>query len=336
MKNKTKLVATVAVFAAIVAFVGLYRGMRTWELVESQKQLEEQLQNQSYASTNHEKQMYFKDSWYSKKENIETVLLMGLDKFEEDISETESYRNHQQADFLALLILDHEKKSCDVLSINRDTMADMTELGIANQPIGTVNAQLALAHTYGSGGVDSCLNTIDAVSNFLYGTKIDHYLSVTMDAVPLVNDAVGGVTLVVEEDFSAVDPSLKQGEKVTLKGAQALTYVRGRKDVADNSNINRMERQKQYLAALYEQMQKKLEKDSNFMLKLLTDLSPYMVSDYSISQVSGQLDSGLEYELGQFHSIAGESVKAEEFMEFYADDEALKEQLVELLYEEVE
>ena len=271
---------------------------------------------------------------YVIRDQLETMLFLGLDTYDGDT--LDSYNNNKQADFLLLIVVDNENSSYTALQINRDTMTDITELGIANQPIGTVNAQLALSHTYGSGGIDSCLNTVDAVSNFLYGTKIDHYLSVTMDAVPLVNDAVGGVTLVVEEDFSAVDPSLKQGEKVTLKGAQALTYVRSRKEVGDNTNIGRMERQKQYLAALYEQMQKKLEEDSSFMLKLLTDLSPYMVSDYSISQVSGQLDSGLEYELGQFHSIAGESVKGVEFMEFYADDEALKEQLVELLYEEVE
>lgn len=333
MRKKHLLLGTAAIFAAVLVTVFSLTFLKNWEEEKIRQEMEQLLEE----SKNTKKgDLNYQGQWYNLREDVETVLLIGLDKFEQDIPETESYRNHQQSDFLALLILDHEKKVCDVLSINRDTMADMTKLGIANQPIGTVNAQLALAHTYGSGGIDSCLNTVDAVSNFLYGTKIDHYLSVTMDAVPLVNDAVGGVTLVVEEDFSAVDPSLKQGEEIILKGNQALTYVRGRKDVADNSNINRMERQKQYLAALYEQMQKKLEEDSNFMLKLLTDLSPYMVSDYSISQVSGQLDSGLEYELGQFHSIAGESVKGVEFMEFYADDEALKEQLVELLYEEVE
>jgi hypothetical protein len=49
---------------------------------------------------------------YELKSNLETILVMGLDKFEASIGSIESYNNDQQADFLLLLLIDHEEKKC--------------------------------------------------------------------------------------------------------------------------------------------------------------------------------------------------------------------------------
>lgn len=56
----------------------------------------------------------------------------------------------------------------------------------------------------------------------LYGVEIDHYISLMMDGVAVLNDLAGGVTLKVMDDFGAFDPALVQGETVTLRGEQAL------------------------------------------------------------------------------------------------------------------
>ena len=105
-------------------------------------------------------------------------------------------------------------------------MTQIQILGVTEEPAGSFTGQLALAHTYGSGEEDSCENTVLAVSNLLYGMEIDHYVSLTMDGVALLNDLVGGVPVEVLDDFSGIDDSLVQGETVTLRGRQALTYVR--------------------------------------------------------------------------------------------------------------
>ena len=116
--------------------------------------------------------------------------------------------------------------------------------------------QLALAHTYGSGGSDSSLNAVKAVSNLLGGVKIDHYMTLTMDAVGKINDLVGGVTLTIPEDYTSIDPSFKKGATVTLKGEQAEKYVRYRDITETGSNEGRMERQTQFIQALFGQMKK--------------------------------------------------------------------------------
>ena len=59
-------------------------------------------------------------SQYSPRKGIETILFIGLDKFEAK-EDKFGYLNDQQCDFLMLFVLDEEDGSCDVLHLNRDT-----------------------------------------------------------------------------------------------------------------------------------------------------------------------------------------------------------------------
>ena len=56
---------------------------------------------------------------------------------------------------------------------------------------------------------------------FLPGLIIDYYVSMNMDAIGILNDAVGGVRVLVEDDFSEVDASIPMGI-TRLEGRQAL------------------------------------------------------------------------------------------------------------------
>ena len=112
---------------------------------------------------------------YVLRQNVETFLVLGLDKFEgEGIAD--SYNNDKQADFLILLVFDHETQKSTAIQINRDTMVNVNVLGVAGNKVDTVTRQIALAHTYGNGRDVSCRNTADSVSSLLKGVKINHYL----------------------------------------------------------------------------------------------------------------------------------------------------------------
>ena len=271
---------------------------------------------------------------YELRDNIETILIMGLDKFEAD-SSVDSYNNDMQADFLSLLVLDRDNDTVTTLQINRDTMAQINILGVDGESVGTKKAQLALSHAYGSGGKDSCRNTVSAVSNFLYQTPINHYISLTMDAVSELNDMVGGVEVTVLDDFGGIDKSLVKGQAVLLTGEQALTYVRARSDVGDQTNLSRMKRQRQYLDALYEKLFQKMGKDKAFISKAGIKLAKYMVSDCTVAQLERIAGFISKYDTGNVTEIKGESKKGEQYMEFYPDESALQKQIVELLYEPI-
>ena len=277
---------------------------------------------------------YYNGTAYARREDLETVLLLGVDKFEGETPE--GYINNQQADFLLLLVLDEENETCTPIQLNRDTMTQIQILGVTGEPAGTFTGQLALAHTYGSGEEDSCENTVLAVSNLLYGMGIDHYVSLTMDGVALLNDLVGGVTVEVLDDFSGIDDSLVQGETVTLQGQQALTYVRSRGGLEDSSNLHRMERQRQYLAALQQQLKAAVQQEDGFTLDALLQLNEYMVSDCTVDQLSDLGDSLAAYQVSDILTTPGDAQEGEEFMEFTVDEDALQQLVMDVFYEPVE
>lgn len=274
--------------------------------------------------------MEFDGKQYELNENLETVLILGLDKF--DRSEEDSYSNTMQADFILLLVIDNEKKQCTSLHINRDTVTEMSVLGVAGDRIDTVSQQLALAHTYGNGREISCRNTSEAVSDLLLNMNIDHYVSVTMDAVSTYNDLVGGVTLRVLDDFSGIDDTLIKGKEVTLKGEHALNYVRSRYGLDDSTNNRRMERQRQYLEALYNKTVECLKNDEDFIVDSASKLTNDLVSDCSATRLQSIAEKIADYSFTGIRDIEGETVMGETYLEFHPDPESIKEAVVDLFY----
>jgi LCP family protein required for cell wall assembly len=271
---------------------------------------------------------------YALSENVETFLVLGLDKFEGE-GMTDSYNNDKQADFLMLFVFDNDTKKCTAIQINRDTMVAVNVLGVAGNKVDTLTRQIALAHTYGNGRDVSCRNTADSVSSLLKGVKVNHYLSVMMDAVPIFNDLVGGVEVVVLHDFTGIDDTLVKGETVTLMGEQALRYVRTRNGLEDSTNSTRMERQQQYINALYQATQKCIADNDEFIVDASLTMSDYTVSDRSVTQLQALAEKFNQYEFLGIQGIAGESQMGEEYIEFYPDENALMELVVRLFYETV-
>lgn len=267
---------------------------------------------------------------YFPRQDITVMLVMGIDQTG-PVTDSGSYRNPGAADLVALLIFDEKTRECNVLCLNRDTMLEMPVLGIGGKQAGTAYGQLALAHTYGGGLEDSCENTVETVSNFLNKIRIDYYVAVNMDAIPLVNDAVGGVTVQVEDDFSAVDPTITKGE-VTLRGQQAVHYVQTRKGVGDQLNVSRLERQQAYVRGLVGKMQEAAQEDTSFVSTLYQQLSPYLVSNCPVKTMNGFVTSSDPYTLGQIVTPEGSNVLGEQYYEFYADEEKLEELTLRLFY----
>lgn len=268
---------------------------------------------------------------YVKNGNIETFLVLGLDKFN-GASASDSYMNDKQADFLMLFVFDNDKKQCSAIQINRDTMANVDVLGVSGERIDTVKKQIALAHTYGNGREVSCRNTKDSVEDLLLGITVNHYISFTMDSVPAMNDLVGGVELTVLDDFTGIDDSLVKGETVRLTGEQALCYVRTRYGLEDATNTNRMERQRQYIDALYRQTINCINADDSFVIKLVDTMDDYVVYDSSDHKMQKLVEKFDSYDFKGITTLEGEIKYGEEFVEYYPDEDFIKKTVVSLFY----
>lgn len=269
---------------------------------------------------------------YVYKDNIETFLVLGLDKYEGSDS-ADSHESGVQADFLMLFVFDNNTKKSTAVQINRDTMTKINKLGIGGVKVDSLTAQIALAYNYASDNDKvKCRNVKDSVEYLLNGIKIDHYLSLTMDAVPASCNLVGGVEVTVLDDFTGIDDTLVKGEKVTLTGEQALRYVRTRYGLEDSTNNTRMARQQQYINALYEKVNSKIAADDEFLVKLVETMDDYIVYDSSDQRMLDFAEKFDDYEFLGIQEIEGESKLGEKFVEFYPNEDYIWSLVIDLFY----
>lgn len=271
---------------------------------------------------------------YFPRQDITTVLVLGIDR-SGPVEDSGSYQNPGAADLALILAFDQTEGTCDVLQFNRDSMVEMPVLGLGGKPAGTDYAQLALCYTYGSGLEDSCENAKETVSRLLYGLQIDYYVAMHMDAIPIFNDAVGGVTVEVTEDFSQVDASLPMGT-VTLSGDQAVTFVRSRKGVGDQLNLSRIDRQQAYAQGFIEAFNAKQSKGTRFLMDAYEKASPYLITNCSPAAINAMVERYGNYKLNRILTPPGENILGEQYYEFHIDEKALDKMILELFYAEKE
>lgn len=286
-----------------------------------------------YAAEADDGRIEYQGVTYLPKPGLETVLFIGLDR--ELDGEPVSYNNQAQADFLTLLIFDHRAQSFSVLHLNRDTMCQIPMLDINGIRIGSHIAQLAVAHTYGSGGKDSCINTAKAVSGLLYDVPVDWYLSIPVQSVPKFNDAIGGVEVLIEDDFSAVDPTLVQGERIRLMGSQAEHFVRARGQLSDSSNLARMRRQQTYMTALLAQIGTQTMDDA-WVQNWIYQLNEDMVTDLSVDRMTQIFQWVREYRYDGLLVTEGTAYPGEKFMEFAVEESQLRSMVLGLFFSPLE
>ena len=267
---------------------------------------------------------------YTSKQRVEAYLLMGIDVTGPVVSSPGNY-NGGQADAQFLLVLDNEAQTWQLLRLNRDSMVDVPVLDLRGNVIGYERQQLALAHAYGDGTNNSCQNTVDAVSILLGGSVIDGYIALNMDGISIINDEVGGVTVTITSDFTAVDPTLIEGEKITLDGQQAMEFVRTRKDVDDETNLARMERQRIYLEAIKPKLMNLTDEG---VLRILEAVNDYIVSNMSSQTVLDLAQKVKNYQELPELTINGTNAIEEEHMAYILDQDSLQQVVLELFYQE--
>lgn len=333
IKSSTfKLLA--ALFTVIIILAVMFIGMSKAEDYLVEKADASNLSTDSVTLFEERNYIHYNNKTFKPKAYLDTVLLLGIDS-EGKVYESASYNNSNKADFIALIVFDNNDKTCTIIQINRDTIAEFPVLGVTGEKAGTTTGQIALAHTYGNGLEISCKNMAKAVSNLFYQVEIENYLSMNMDAVAALNDVIGGVEVEILDDFSEIDPALIQGETVLLSGEQALTYVRGRGGVGDQTNLSRMNRQNQYMAAFATKLKDAYKSDNELILNAYNAITDYTVTDCSITVLSDTAERLSEYEIKEIITPEGEIIENGEYIEFHADDIKLKELVIELFYEEI-
>lgn len=263
---------------------------------------------------------------YRLNTNIQTILFMGIDKNAKSDMGDRAGENGQ-SDSLNLLIVDRETKKAQILQISRDSMVDIDIYSASGEKMISEPGQIALQYAYGDGEEESCRLTAGKVSELLYGVNVDSYLSLTMEGMVKAADAIGGVTMTVPEDYTWIDPAFSKGATLTMDGEMVEKYVRSRDTEVLDSNVQRMERQSQFMGALIEKLQN-VKETSNY-LSLYQQMEPYMVTNMT----ADEMKSLSEYDIDtNTLEVPGEVILKDGHAQFIIDNEALRKIILKTFY----
>ncbi|COR09577.1 LytR family regulatory protein [Streptococcus pneumoniae] len=154
--------------------------------------------------------------------------MMGVDQRGED---------QGRSDSLMLFTLNPTTKSMKIVSIPRDSYTEIVGKGTKDK----------INHAYAFGGIDMAVKTVE---NFL-NVPVDHYIEVNMDGFKDIVDAVGGVDVNNDLDFTYEGIHFEKGN-IHLDGRKALHYSRMRK-LDPRGDFGRQMRQRQVIQGVIKQ-----------------------------------------------------------------------------------
>jgi len=272
---------------------------------------------------------------YVEKTGLTTLLLMGIDQ--NDVSIDYGARRGGQADFQLLLVIDPESRSIYQLQIDRDTITDVEVLGIFGNSLGLQPMQICLAHGFGLTTEECDRYAVEAMERMLPGLEVDFYITLDLAAIGILNDTLGGVTVTLEDDFSAEDPAMARGVTLTLNAKQAETFVRSRMEIGDGTNRSRMLRQRAYMSAAKDLLRLHMRNDTDYIGKLFDALKNDMTSNASRSTLLNEANRAYSFQLLPMETLPGEhTIGHDGFMEFHLADNAALDWVMRVLYEPYE
>ncbi|WP_344341839.1 LCP family protein, partial [Kitasatospora putterlickiae] len=196
----------------------------------------------------------------------------------------------QRSDTTILLHLAADRRHATAVSIPRDVMVSVPA---CEKPDGTRSraALMQFNAAFETGGPACSIRTVEQLS----GIRIDHYVIIDFTGFKRMVDAVDGVEVCVPQPIHDKDAKLDlPAGRQTLRGEQALGYVRARETLGDGSDTQRMGRQQQFLAALIRKV------ESQGVLLNPTRLWPVLDAATSSVRADGGLSSlGALYDLTQ-------------------------------------
>ena len=324
MKKKNIIVFIISI-VVILAISAVAFAMKKNSKEEKDTSSELQQESENYISYNGQK--------YQHNDHLRTYLYMGIDK-DGPVTEAEDSVSGGQSDAMFLIVVDSEKKTISVLSINRNTMTDVDVYDKDGNFVETRKLQICLQHGFGDGMRTSCQRSVDAVSNLLYGEPVSGYIAMNMDAMPMMNDSVGGVTVEVLDDLTSPsrNVSLHKGETVTLNGDEAYVYLRSRDINEFDSATERLNRQMQYIQAFVKQAK---SKDAATLVSAYDAITDYIVTNVDVPNLVNKLTT-YGFDDSRMYTIPGETQMGEQYEEYHVDEDALYQVMLDIFYKPVE
>lgn len=265
-----------------------------------------------------------------QRQDIKTVLFIGLDT-DGKIESSHSYNNEYNADFLLLATFNANNKECNLVEINRDTVADVQRLDIFGQKIDKVPMQLCLSYSFGDGLGESAANTKSAVSDLFHGLNIDYYIVLSRDATRSAVDYLHGIDVTMDNDYTDIDPSYVKGATRHMNSFEAMDFVSERMNTVEGTNTYRMQRQ----MCLLNNLVKNLQHSDLDYTDLYNAVFDYTLTDIDFAVFSKILSAISEYTVSPVFTPTGTSQERLESNEFIVDQSSVDSIALDVFYERI-
>lgn len=270
---------------------------------------------------------------YVQNESVVPIALLGIDKYDIDKSESLSTESGQ-SDMNMVAAFDTETGKLTLISIPRDTLADVNVYDDSGEYIGIQQMQLCLSYSYGDGKKTSCENTVLSMERLLCGIEIGNYAALELNGIGAMADAVGGVEVVSLQTIA----DFNEGQTYLLTGERAQKYVQARDTSVFNSDAMRRERQIQYIKAFGKKAYEIAKSDIGAVSRLINTSKDYTYTSMSIDSVTYLATTVIQsgnFSMDNIIVIEGEAEMTDTgFMAIKPDPTSVFETVLSVFYEE--
>ncbi|MEU6949212.1 LCP family protein [Streptomyces sp. NPDC046316] len=193
-----------------------------------------------------------------KKDQAVNILLIGTDKRTGDGNEGYGDKNSPgHADTTILFHVSKDRTNATAMSIPRDLKTEIPECQtkMPDGTIKTIPGQADERFNVSLGQSDRDPGCTMRTVKKLTGLTVDHFMMADFNAVKELTTAVGGVKVCLVKPVKDKDSKLDlpAGES-TIQGEQALAFVRTRHSFGNESDLDRIKVQQQFLSSMIRQM----------------------------------------------------------------------------------
>lgn len=278
---------------------------------------------------------------YKYNDDMINILLLGIDKKGNIEDEVQGIQG--LADTIILISVDTANNNLYMTAIPRDTITEIRQTDVEGNFVQTTKDKLTLQYGYGKDAQESNELMVKTVSNLMRNLPIQRYCAINLDAIPILNDTIGGVDVTALETVQSSNGTVyfTEGENVHLEGDTARQYIQIRDVNQVGSAMGRLNRQKQYINAFYSQGVAAVKKDLGLPLSLYNALQPYMYTNINLEDVTylGTEMLHMNFDPSQLTQIPGEAVFDENYKDgrtvFNVDEDGLQQWIMQTYYKEV-
>jgi len=154
-------------------------------------------------------------------QDAQNILLLGSDSRDPDNT------SGSRSDTIIVAHLTKDKSSAQLISIPRDTWLHVPKSADGKHG----NADAKINASYAWGGIPLVVQTVEGFT----GVRIDHVAIIDFAGFQQIIDALGGIDVNIEKNFTSIHPPFRKFVKGMqhLNGAEALDYSRQRHQFAD-------------------------------------------------------------------------------------------------------